>query len=115
MRPYLPVALLALLPAAPVAPAAPASAAGGEGAIRKAAGACLEAIRKRDWKALAGHLHPDSLEEFKATVAPALRRAAAPGAGKGGVPDFQGGIVLGLLNGADPKGLLALRSREFFA
>src|SRR5262245_46437286 len=98
MRLCIPIALLALLPTTPVMPAATASEGGGEEAgARKAAESCLEAIRKRDWKALAGHLHPDSLEAFKAKVTPALKRAAAPRVDKDGIPGFQDSIALGLL------------------
>lgn len=109
MNLYVYAALVALpYPAAPVP-------AWDEAAAQKAAEVCFEAIRKRDWKALAASLHPDSLEAFKTKVTPALKRAAAPRVDKDGVPDFQDGIVLILLEKADPKGLLALPPKEFFA
>jgi hypothetical protein len=108
MKPCLYAAALPLLLSAPrVAPAAPAP--DDEGAARKVAETCLGAIHRRDWKALAAHLDPESLRELKATVAPALKRAA-----KGGAEDFQAGVVLGMLGGADPEKLLALPPREFF-
>jgi hypothetical protein len=115
MRLSLCAALLALLVAAGAARAVPAPNAGDEEAVRKAAQTCLAALRKGDWKALAGHIHPESLAAFKAAVAPALKRAAAPQVGKDGVPDFRDSILLGLLEGAEPKKLLALPPREFFA
>jgi hypothetical protein len=90
--------------------AAPAPDGGGEAAARKVAERCLDAIHRRDWKALAAHLDPESLRELKATVAPALKRAA-----KGGAEDLQSGFVLGVLGGADPEKLLALQPGEFFA
>jgi hypothetical protein len=108
MKPCLYAAVLALLlDPAPVAPAAPAP--DDEAAARKAAESCLEAVRRRDWKELAGHLDPDSLKGLKAKVAPALKRAA-----KGG-EDLQSGFVLGLFGGADPEKLPALPPEEFFA
>jgi hypothetical protein len=109
MNVHLCAALLALpSPAAPVP-------AGDEAAAHKAAEVSLEAIHKRDWKALATSLHPDSLQAFKTRLTPALRRAAAPRVDKDGVPDFQEGIVVMLLDKADPKALLALAPKEFFA
>jgi hypothetical protein len=108
MKPCLYAAALATLLSAPhPSPAAPAP--DDEAAARKAAESCLEAIRKGDWKALAGRLDPDSLKELKARVAPALKRAARGG------EDLQPGFVLGLLDGADPEKLLALPPEEFFA
>jgi len=98
-------ALPLLLSAAGAAPAAPVP--DDEAAARKAAEGCLEAIRKRDWKALADRLDPDSLRELKAAVAPAIKRAA-----EGKEEHFH---ALGMLNGADPEKLLALPPREFFA
>jgi hypothetical protein len=115
MKTYLHIGIVALLLAACFAPAAPAPDDGGDDAVRKAADACFNAISERNWKALAAQLHPESLEEFKAAVAPALRRAATPRVGKKGIPDFQDGIVLGMLDEADPKKLLAMPPREFFA
>ena len=104
------VALALTLSAASMALAAPVPDGGDEAAAREAAKSCLEAIRKRDWKELAEHFEPASLETFKATVTPALKRAA-----KDGGADLQGGIVLSLLGEADPEKLLALPPKEFFA
>jgi hypothetical protein len=116
MRLSLCAALVALpFAAGPVAHAAPAPNAVDEEAVRKAADACLAALRKSDWKALAGQVHPESLAAFKKALTPALKRAAAPQVDKDGIPDFQSSTLLGLLEGADPKKLLPLPPREFFA
>jgi hypothetical protein len=110
MKLYLYAATLALsLSSVAVAPAAPVPEGGSEAAAREAAVSCLEAIRKRDWKALADLLEPASLQSFKDTVTPALKRAA-----KNPAADFQAGVVLGILGEADPEKLLALPPKEFF-
>jgi hypothetical protein len=110
MKLYLYVATLALsLNTAAGALAAPVSEGGSEAAAREAAESCLEAIRKRDWKALADRLEPASLHSFKDAVTPALKRAA-----KDGGKDFQAGVVLGVLGEADPEKLLTLPPKEFF-
>jgi hypothetical protein len=109
------VAVLALLPVTPATLAAPTPDAGGEEEIRKAAEAALEAIHNQNWKALAANISTEDLERFKAAVTPALKHAAAQPLDKDGLPEPRDQIILGMLGGADPKELLALPPKEFFA
>jgi hypothetical protein len=109
------VAILALLPATPATLAAPTPDTGGEEELRKVAEAALEAIHNQNWEALAANISTKDLERFKAAATPALKHAAARPLDKDGLPEPRDQIILDMLGGADPKKLLTLPPKEFFA